>query len=245
MGVGLDGRRVAVWRALGASVVGSGHRTRGIGCEDASCVEVAADGTLLVAVADGAGSARLAARGSTWAVAVAMDALRAGAEVADSLLVARTALEDLAQAGDFALGDLATTLLVARATSSTIDTAQIGDGAVVLRRRGVYEVPAPDDKGEYLNETTFLTSDRWRAAARSASVTVEGVDAVAAMTDGLQLLAFDLSTGAPHKPFFDPFVTFVAGDGEVDQLEAFLGSDRVGERSDDDVTLVVAALVPG
>jgi hypothetical protein len=64
------------------------------------------------------------------------------------------------------------------------------------------------------------------------------------MTDGLQLVAFDLSTGMPHAPFFTPFFAFAAGDGDAEQLAEFLGSERVGERTDDDVTLVVAALVP-
>jgi hypothetical protein len=63
------------------------------------------------------------------------------------------------------------------------------------------------------------------------------------MTDGLQLVAFDLATGVPHAPFFAPFFSFVAGDGEVAQLTEFLGSERVAERTDDDVTLAVAALV--
>src|SRR3954468_16016063 len=88
MGVGL-----ATWRALGASVAGAGHRARGIGCEDASSVEVLDDGTLLVAVADGAGSAPRASEGSTRAVAAAMDALRSGADVCEVMHAARRSLQ--------------------------------------------------------------------------------------------------------------------------------------------------------
>ena len=239
MGVGLS-----TWRAVAASVAGAGHRARGVGCEDASAVEVTCDGRVLLAVADGAGSARDAARGSRIAVNVAMAELAAGADVADVLLTARGALEDDAGATGAAVGDLATTLLVARVTTETIATAQVGDGALALRRDGRYEVPAPDDKGEYLNETCFLTSSGWRAAARRADVAAAGVDGLAVMTDGLQLVAFDLASGRPHAPFFEPFLAFAAEGGPVDQLEAFLASPRVGERTDDDVTLVVAALAP-
>ena len=241
MGLGLA---TGTWRAVGASVAGAGHRSRGSRCEDAFALHVdVAAGSLLVAVADGAGSAPRAARGATVAVAVAMAALRAGADVGDTLLVARAALEDLAVADGIPLGDLATTLLVARVGPGAVETAQVGDGAVVLRRDGALEVPAPDDKGEYLNETCFLTSDHWRASARRASVPGVGVDGVAAMTDGLQLVAFDLATGVPHAPFFEPFLAFARDGGPVEQLETFLGSPRVGERTDDDVTLVVASLV--
>ena len=237
MGVGLR------WRALGASVAGAGHRARGTGCEDAAAFDVGPP--LLLAVADGAGSARCAARGSSVAVAVALAALRAGATAGDALLCAREALEDVAVADGVDLGDLATTLLVVRVDGGLVETAQVGDGAVVLRRGGDYEVPAPDAKGEYLTETCVLTSSAWRASMRTATVPADGVDGLAAMTDGLQLVAFEMATGTPHAPFFEPFLAFVRDDGPVDQLEAFLASDRVAARTDDDVTLVVASLVGG
>src|SRR4051794_32809250 len=159
MGVGL-----ATWRALGASVAGAGHRARGVGCEDASAVELLDDGTLLVAVADGAGSAPRASEGSTRAVAAAMAALRSGADLCAVMHAARGSLEPVA-AGD-RLRDLATTLLVVRATPAGVDTAQVGDGAVVVRRGESLEVVAADAKGEYLNETVFLTSEAWRDSLR-------------------------------------------------------------------------------
>ena len=245
MGVGLDVTVGLAWRALASSVAGAGHRARGTPCEDASAVEVRDDGSLLIAVADGAGSAPLAAEGSARAVASAMEAMRSGVPMDAVVEGARLALEPVG-AGE-RLGDRATTLLAVRviAGSGLVETAQVGDGAVVVRRvDGALEVVAADDKGEYLNETCFLTSAGWRESLRLETVTADGVDGVAVMTDGLQLVAFDLSTGVPHAPFFAPFFAFVGGDGDEAGLAAFLGSDRVGERTDDDVTLAVAALVP-
>lgn len=243
MGVGLTS-----WRAMTASVAGSGHRARDIGCEDASSVAVTDDGTLLVAVADGAGSARLAAEGSRRAVDAAMSALGRGLDLCEVLAEARRALEPTTDESDdgVALGDRATTLLVVRAShgSGEIETAQVGDGAVVIRTSDGLEVFAADAKGEYLNETCFLTSDRWAEEARVSRRPLEGVDGLAALTDGLQLVALDLASGAPHAPFFAPFFAFVATDGDVVALEDFLGSDRVAERTDDDVTLAIAVLLP-
>jgi hypothetical protein len=237
MGVGL-----ATWRALGASVAGAGHLARGIGCEDASAVEVTDDGTLLIAVADGAGSAARSSEGSTRAVAAAMDALRSGADVCAVMHAARRALEPVTSGER--MGDLATTLLVVRAGVAGIETAQVGDGAVVVRCGDELSVHAADDKGEYLNETVFLTSAGWREALRVDTAEASAVDGIAVLTDGLQLVALDLATGTPHAPFFAPFFSFVADDGDVEQLVAFLGSERVQARTDDDVTLVVATLVP-
>lgn len=243
MGVGLTS-----WRALTASVPGSGHRARDVGCEDASSVVVPDEGGLLLAVADGAGSARLAAEGSRRAVDAAMAALGEGLDLCDVLARARDALEptDDEAADGVVLGDRATTLLVVRVdeVGGVIETAQVGDGAVVIRSAGELEVLAADSKGEYLNETCFLTSERWAEEARVARRPLEGVDALAALTDGLQLVALDLATGAPHVPFFAPFFSFAASDGEVAALEQFLGSERVAERTDDDVTLAVAVRIP-
>jgi hypothetical protein len=234
------GRGLSPWRTVAASVIGSGHRARDVECQDTCAVDVVA-GTLLLAVADGAGSAPRAAEGSAIAVDAAMACLRDLAttidscplRVFDALVAARAAL-----ATD--LAERATTLLVAAATPTVIATAQIGDGAIVVRRNDALEVPAAVGRGEYLNETCFLTSSGWLTEARTAVVRSEGVDAVAGMTDGLQLLAFDLATGAAHAPFFTPLFSFARDEGSVEELEAFLASDRVGSRTDDDVTLALA-----
>ena len=47
------------WRALGASVRGTSHEKTGQPCQDAHCLELLPDGSLVAAVADGAGSAAL------------------------------------------------------------------------------------------------------------------------------------------------------------------------------------------
>jgi hypothetical protein len=243
------------WGAIAASVAGSGHRARDVGCQDACAIELH-EGSLLLAVADGAGSARLAAEGSALAVAVAMEELRVragdalcGRRLVDVLAAARAALEP--HAGDdplTELGDRATTLLVARVTEEAIVTAQVGDGAIVVRRVSgdgdgpeALEVLCPAERGEYLNETCFLTSDSWEDELRVGVVPADGVDAIAGLTDGLQLLAFDMATGEPHAPFFEPFFSFASANGSADDLAAFLASERVAERTDDDVTLAVAA----
>jgi len=232
------------WRTVAASVAGAGHVARGVGCEDASAVVVLDDGSVVVAVADGAGSACRAAEGSATAVSVVVDALQEDprAELVDVVRLARAALEPTEEELDagLVLGDRATTLLVARLDGEEITTAQIGDGAIVVRRCGRLELLCPDERGEYLNETTFLTSACWEDRLRVGGAPARGVDAVAGMTDGLQLVALDLATGAPHPPFFSPFFSFVAADGSADELCAFLGSERVTARTDDDVTLAIA-----
>ena len=242
------GGGLSSWGAVAASVAGSGHRAREVECQDACAIEVH-EGSLLLAVADGAGSARLAAEGSSLAVAVALEELRVraadplcGSRLIDVFAAARSALAP--REGDdplTELGDRATTLLVARVTSEAIVTAQVGDGAIVVRRGEALEVLCPAERGEYLNETCFLTSASWEDELRVGVVAADGVDGIAGLTDGLQLLAFDMTTGEPHRPFFEPLFSFASSCGSAEELASFLASERVAERTDDDVTLAVAA----
>ncbi len=62
------------WRAIGASVAGTSHRRSDRSCEDFHAYRQLQNGTLLLAVADGAGSASRAAQGADWVVHAAIEA---------------------------------------------------------------------------------------------------------------------------------------------------------------------------
>lgn len=113
------------------------------------------------------------------------------------------------------------------------------------------------ERGAYANETVFLTSPN---AVETAIETMQRFDgpvaAVALLTDGLLRLAMNMAERTPHAGFFEPLFRFVArsvavegtvadeeGQGsQADRaLTAFLASPRVRARTDDDVTLVLAA----
>jgi hypothetical protein len=146
-----------------------------------------------------------------------------------------------AAGSDDAVAQFATTLALVVVSGSTLAVAQVGDGAVVARRGDAVESVGPVDRSEYLNETTFLTSAAWVSATRVDVGASDGVTGVAAMSDGLQLLALDLASGQPHPPFFAPLYDFAATDDATPQrLAGFLASDRVCARTDDDKTLVLA-----
>ena len=247
------------WRAVGASVVGAGHIARGDPCQDVHRVAMLGNETLIVAVADGAGSAPLSADGAALAADASVDALMLALAATPpcayddddnwhrllqrSLGAARYAVESRAHESAAALGDFASTLLVVAAVPGVVACAQVGDGAVVMDRGARLEVVGADAKGEYINETTFVSSDSWFDEARLDVVhdPDNAVDGLALMTDGLQLLALDLAAGTPHAPFFDPLFSFARSTGaKRDELAAFLSSDRVRERTDDDVTVVLA-----
>lgn len=264
------------WRWAAASVVGTTHRATGTVCQDAHAVAVRPDGALVAAVADGAGSARHSARGAAAAVAAAVGTLvRRGGEsgaggglrmgdaasnddvggsresdvdvMAAALQAAGAAIDVLANADGLSPRDLACTLSCVIARRDGVLAAQIGDGLVVaVGPDGVATALTVPERGDYANETTFLTSPGAIDAALAGMRQADGTfDAVVLLTDGLLRLALDLATSEPHAAFFGPLVRFAAAADDADaaaaQLAAFLESPRVRTRTDDDLTLIVAA----
>lgn len=247
------------WRAVAASVRGTSHEKTRQPCQDAYHWDILPEGVLVAAAADGAGSATLADVGADVAARTAVDAIiqREAALPEDddgwrsllteALKAAREAIEVEVVAHEVTERDLATTLILVVATPELVAAAQIGDGALVAGdvEGNVIGLTAPQT-GEYINQTTFLVSPD---ALNTAQLTVwRGAAAhVAILSDGLQMLALKMPEGTPHAPFFSPLFRFVAGMTDEteakEQLEAFLRSPRVRERVDDDLTLLLAALV--
>ena len=245
------------WRVIGASVQGVSHVKSGQPCQDAHAYSVLPDGTLIAAVADGAGSAALAEVGAQLAAQTAVNCVRREliehalpdndtawrSLLFDALKAARQRLEDEASARGCALRDLAATLMVAVAMAELATVAHVGDGAAVLRNTSneLLLLAAPQ-VSEYVNETTFLVSADYSNAAQFCCWHGRA-QALALFTDGLQRLALQMPWQRPHAPFFTPLLQFAANagaDAEA-QLAAFLRSPRIVERADDDLTLLLAA----
>lgn len=246
------------WQVVAASVRGRGHEKSGQPCQDASAWHQGPDGTLIAAVADGAGSARLGEVGSETAARRAIafltgslqregppkDPAAAKARLKAAFDAALKALTDEAATRQARPAELATTLLLAVASADGLAAAQVGDGAVVFSRPdGGFTALTRPIAGEYLNETVFLTSEG--ALDRLHIETWSGaVNELALFSDGLQMLALKMPEGSPHAPFFQPLFRWLASLPDpaagTASLEAFLRSPRVGERTDDDLTLLLA-----
>jgi hypothetical protein len=249
-----------MWRVIGASVPGTAHARAGLPCQDAHRWEILPNGCLVVVVADGAGSAAHAEEGArlatNTAVATLAPAIHDGIPadehgwqdvMAAAFAAASTSLAAIAAAAERALRDYATTLTLIAATPTVLVVGQIGDGIVVAEREGgALFLAATPQRGEYANEVTLLTTPD--AADRMAlSVFPTDIHALAATTDGLLRLAVRLPAYEPHPPFFAPLFAFVAESTDREaaetELAAFLASERVTRRTDDDKTLVLAARV--
>ena len=127
---------------------------------------------IIGAVADGAGSAPLAAIASrtvaTHAAAMAWKtALRMGADtdpktcVYEAVLAARKALEAKAKNHHNPLEHYHTTLIVAAITNKSTAVAHIGDGASIIMTENTHKMMTIPARGEYANETYFITMEEY------------------------------------------------------------------------------------
>lgn len=246
-----------MWIYTGQSVIGTSHAKSDVPCQDAHRIDVVHK-MLVAAVADGAGTAKYADIGSTFVTEEAIALVKAwqvipkNEEEWDTQLrflieSLRERLVEKAEEIECFFREFATTFLLIMITENIIAGVQIGDGASVYgveHEEALHMLTFPDS-GEYLNETTFLTSDDYREHVQTAYV--EGnIERVALFSDGVQMLALDMKDypPQPHLPFFRPFFDFVqhiddAAEREQ-QLHDFLQSPRVCSRTDDDKTLVIA-----
>jgi hypothetical protein len=141
--------------------------------------------------------------------------------------------------------DYACTLLGAVVGQSTAAYLQIGDGAIVVatEESGEYTWVFWPQHGEYANATNFLTEEQ--AGQSLLFETGPPVDEIALFSDGIERLVLDFSSRTVHSPSFRPIFDWLARaepnyDRQPSQaLIAYLGSDHVNRRTDDDKTLVM------
>ncbi len=252
--------KISQWRVVAASVGGTSHLKNKQLCQDAHHWQILPDNVLVAAVADGAGSAISGKIGAMVAVEAAIENISVKQFTRrtldddefvrellnDAIVAAKIAIEDEAAACDQQPQDLATTLIITIATPELAAVVQIGDGMAVAKdRMGNLLALTMPDNGEYINSTTFLTSPNALDTAQM-KLWREAIINVGVLTDGLQMLALNMAVGAPHKPFFFPLFDFAANAEDrtlaKEQLVRFLRSERITERTDDDLTLIIAAL---
>ncbi len=156
---------------------------------------------------------------------------------------ARQALCAEARRQEVTVSELATTLAVVLVTARAVVVGQIGDGILAVRlRSGEIIGPVSPQRGEFANETTFLTTGDDLPSIALACFAADEVDAFGLSSDGLRLLiTSDPATGAPHAPFFEDVFSGVAGGVGGGVLARFLAD--ADDRTGDDKSLVVGVRV--
>jgi len=245
-----------MWRFAAARAIGTSHLKVSLPCQDRLVCELLPNGSLVAAVADGAGSAALAERGAEIAVVTVIAHLKHSLEEArtdfdvvlrEAAALAREAISAEADREGAALRSYASTLLAVVLSRDSGGALQIGDGVMIVSDGGdEWSWVFWPQRGEYANTTHFLT-DEGALDRLEAEVFSTGITDIALMSDGLEPLALHYASRTVHDPFFKGmFQSLVKAEGCAEihalsaSLEQFLSSERVGSRTDDDVSLILA-----
>ncbi len=163
-----------------------------------------------------------------------------------TLKKAIASLKEEAKSKDYSVNDLACKLLIFVATPRWVAAMQIGDGFIVVRsQESEYQLLFQPDKGEFVNETTFITSSN-ALDEMQVRVLTGHQEFICASTDGLEKLAIGFSDWTPFALFFKPLEEYLGETKEPEKedeyLKNFLDSERLNARTDDDKTLLLCLL---
>ena len=153
-------------------------------------------------------------------------------------------LNTQAQEKDCELNDFACTLLLFLAAPDWIAAMQIGDGFIVVKApMKEYTLLFKPDKGEFANETTFVTSTNAEENLQIEWIRDFYPEFICASTDGLERLAIRFSDWKPYEAFFLPLENYLKTTIKLEEkggyVQDFLDSEQLNARTDDDKTLLL------
>lgn len=232
------------WQIVSASVSGS-HAEDALS-DDALDIRTLADGTILIAVADGASSAAYSRQGAAWAVQSSLDWLQSQELTPEALPntlggALHCAHRFIADKGGN-IEDYGCTLLLAVITPACAAFSQVGDGFIIGDTDGMLRLLTQPFKGPYVNYTKFITDGGYDEAASTALVDTAQLRALMLMTDGLERVLVRQLTNMIFETPCRQLLDF-AGNADVDdhnsELAAWLSGGTVCSHNDDDKTLVL------
>ena len=251
------------WTWACASHIGTSHLKTGQRLQDAfSCFTCSSLGKdfFVGIVSDGAGTAEYGGEGASLVCrSLGLAAKRhfaRGQDLPSQALVeywvdeSRDRIYKAAQARGKEARDFAATLVCVISDGENTLFAHIGDGCAVVREHstGQWLAGTWPDHGEYASTTTFVT-DQPVAKLRVTHLAL-AVDVVSLFSDGIERMVLDMATKKPAERFFgvvaQPVIASAVPSGRdavlSSHLKAYLGGEQVNARTDDDKTLVIAAL---
>ncbi|MCU0443352.1 MAG: protein phosphatase 2C domain-containing protein [Microscillaceae bacterium] len=225
------------WLIVGGSATGASHSKNGLPCQDAYTFRGLKSGWGVAVVSDGAGSASYADLASQVIVNEALTLFLAWIDkytvttklpdyatwqdvTMQKFRLIKEYLAKYCQNQKIDLAQASATLMVLVFAPQGLLVSHIGDGRGAYQRAsGEWQALFKPYKGEYANETVFLTSDIWTNPSQyiDCQVISEPYRAFALLTDGMERHSFVcnawdealqkyLDPNEPFANFFNPLV---------------------------------------
>ena len=219
---------------VATATTGAGHLRAGTGNQDAIHVHVEDTGAVIVALADGAGSARHAAEGAWHAAQAATEALSLHAHAPASAF--KQLLDQRLTSAGQPAGHYNATIMAARIEpGGQVILLHCGDSLALHRQAdGTFTVSAEPTEGEFAGETIFPAT----SPADAVQVTYLHTTALLLSSDGLAPLL--LSRRAPHQPTLAVLADWMLHpDDLTPSMQDLLRHAQDTGRADDDLTLAL------
>lgn len=239
-----------------ALAVGRSHSKNNANCQDNLVIKKLEEG-LVFAVADGASSAVSSGYGSELAVNTFCEYLTksiSSLSIETCLIEAfnnvRKVLEEEAVKRNCNIKDLHTTLFGGVYVRDSLKCASVGDsmGFVVNKDNGVL-IPLQPTKGEFVNETVFITSEYWKDYLKVSDL-INNPSSLIVCSDGLVNIIYSLVVEdglwkiIPHKDVIENLIdyvlkNYVSSDINLEIAEMLRG-DKSNNLNNDDKAIIIA-----
>ena len=252
------------WKLAGASVIGLQHENAGGRCEDAwasvRCQLPSGHEALAVCVSDGAGSAANGRVGARLTSRVLAYWLVENAEKVFNIVesekkrwIASTLKRVLRRAAEMQGSEIksyaCTVVAVLTVTDGRWLSVHLGDGAIVGRFGGELKAVSVPRKGEFANETFFITdndaAESFDIQESRQSETINPPTGFAMFTDGVESSLLNRRSGEVSRVLGDMF-GWLANNSEQDVSEALEANLRqvFRKQSGDDCSLAIIVPEP-
>ena len=190
-----------MWNVVQCAAQGTGHSKQGIPCQDKTFF-LEKDGSVAIALADGAGSAAYSQYGAEVITSFTCDCLverfnqyykTEDVEKVKSDLIGRirNRLLELSRQINCEIRELASTLLVVVVKGENFILMHIGDGVIGYLQENEIRVASYPENGEFANTTVFTTSSDAIISMRLIREPIGKKKAFVLMSDGTENSLYD------------------------------------------------------